>query len=202
MLGVIVAGTPRLLRLLPSWRVEGTEEAAATVVCFGSASVAAILGLSPIVGAYAAGMGFAGTKSLTRVKAYIDKINLIFAPVFFAVVGASLDIHLLTPFSLVLMAVLFGIAVVSKIAGCGIPAGIFTKSRKIGKAVGVGMIWRGEVGLVISGIGLTPGVLDQNLYAALVGVVFLTTFISPILLKSVYKQVEANYNLPQSKEGE
>lgn len=202
MLGVVVAATPKLLRLLPSWRVEGTEEAVATVVCFGSASVAAILGLSPIVGAYAAGMGFAGTKSFTRVKAYIDKINLIFAPVFFAVVGASLDIHLLTPFSLVLMAVLFGIAVVSKIAGCGIPAGIFTKSRVIGKAVGVGMISRGEVGLVISGIGITTGVLDQNLYAALVGVVFLTTFISPILLKNIYKEVEANNNLPPTKQDE
>lgn len=199
MLVAMVAATPRLLRLLPSWRVEGTEEAAATVACFGSASLAAILGLSPIVGAYAAGMGFAGTKSLMRVKSYIEKINLIFAPIFFAVVGASLDITLLTPYSLILMSVLFGIAVVSKIVGCGIPAGIFAKSRKIGRAVGVGMISRGEVGLVISGIGLTTGVIDQNLYAALVGVVFLTTFISPILLKSTYK-VEANNNHETKKD--
>lgn len=199
LLVVVVMTTPRLLRLLPSWRVEGTEEAAATVVCFGCASLATILGLSPIVGAYAAGMGFAGTKSLTRVKAYIDKINLIFAPVFFSVVGASLDVHLMTPYGLVLMALLFAIAVASKITGCGIPAGIFTRSRMIGKAVGFGMISRGEVGLVISGIGLTTGVIDQNVYAALVGVVFLTTFISPILLKSAYK-VEADNNPAHAKE--
>ena len=191
MLVLIVATDPRFLLLLPPWGVQGTEEAAATVVCFGSASLATILGLSPIVGAYAAGMAFAGTKSLTRVKSYIDKINLIFAPVFFAVVGASVDFNLLTPESLILMMILFGIAVASKVVGCGIPAGLFTRSTKTGKIVGVGMISRGEVGLVISGIGLTTGVIDQNAYAALVGVVFLTTFLSPILLKSSYKS-EAN----------
>jgi Kef-type K+ transport system membrane component KefB len=188
MLVVVVAAVPRFLRVLPPWGVEGTEEAAATVVCFGSASLATILGLSPIVGAYAAGMGFAGTKSFTRVKSYIDKINLIFAPVFFAVVGASLNFYLLTPYSLLLMIVLFAIAVLSKIAGCGLPAGILFRNLRVGERVGVGMISRGEVGLVISGIGLTTGVIDQNVYAALVGVVFFTTFISPVLLKAAYKR--------------
>ena len=188
MLVLVVLTVPRFLRLLPPWGAEGTEEAAATVVCFGSASLATILGLSPIVGAYAAGMGFAGTKSFTRVKSYIDKINLIFAPVFFAVVGASLDFRLLTPYSLLLMAILLVIAVASKIAGCGFPAWIFFRSLKLGKRVGVGMISRGEVGLVISGIGLTTGVISQNVYAALVGVVFLTTFMSPILLKKSYEE--------------
>ncbi len=187
MLLLIVATVPRLLRLLPSWRVEGTEEAAATVVCFGSASLATILGLSPIVGAYVAGMGLAESKSLTRVKSYIDKINLIFAPLFFSVIGASLDLRGITPSSIVFMVILVLIAVASKIVGSGIPAGLFYRNFKIGERVGFGMISRGEVGLVISGIGLTTGVIDQNVYAALVGVVILTTVISPILLKYSYR---------------
>ena len=192
MLVVVVATVPRFLRLLPPWGVDGTVEAAATVVCFGSASLATVLGLSPIVGAYAAGMGFAGSKAFVRIKSYIDKINLIFAPVFFSVVGASLNFQLLTPYSLLLMVILLAIAIASKIVGCGLPAGVFSRSFRTGKTVGFGMISRGEVGLVISGIGLTTGVIDQNLYAALVGVVFLTTFISPFLLRGSYRRESSN----------
>ena len=192
MLLLIVATVPRLLRFLPPWRVEGTEEAAATVACFGSASLATILGLSPIVGAYAAGMGLAGSKSLTKVKSYIDKINLIFAPVFFSVIGASLDLRAITPASVVLLALLSLIAIVSKVAGCGLPAGLFYRSFRIGERIGFGMVSRGEVGLVISGIGLTTGVIDQNVYAALVGVVILTTIVSPILLKYSYRNSNKN----------
>ena len=194
MLVIIVATVPRFLRFLPSWRVEGTEEAAATVVCFGSASLATVLGLSPIVGAYAAGMGLAGSKSLTRVRSYLDKINLVFAPVFFSVIGASLNLTLLTPSSLLLLALLLVIAIASKIVGCGLPAGILFRSFKTGERVGFGMISRGEVGLVIAGIGLTSEVIDQNVYAALVGVVILTTLISPILLKASYRNDNSSNN--------
>ena len=197
MLLALVFLIPPFLRLIPSWRVEGTEEAASTVICFGSASLAAILGLSPIVGAYAAGMGLAGSRSLTTVKKYIEKINIIFAPVFFAVIGASLNIAQITPESLLLLLLLVAVAIVSKLVGCGLPAGLLSRSKGSGLRVGVGMISRGEVGLVIAGLALSSQSINQDEYAALVGVVILTTIISPIVLKYLYKakkpkEVEAN----------
>ena len=187
LVGVVVV-VPRFMKMLPAWKVEGTDEAAATFVCFGSASLATVLGLSPIVGAYAAGMALAGSKSLRTIRGYIEKINMIFAPIFFAVIGASLDVSGLTSTALFLLLLLLAVAILSKLIGCGLPAGILTKSRKSGWRIGVGMTSRGEVGLVISGIGLTSGVIGQDVYAALVGTMILTTVVSPILLKSAYRK--------------
>ncbi len=184
----VVFTVPRFLKLLPKWRVEGTEEAAATVTCFGSASLAVVLGLSPIVGAYAAGMALAGSRSLTTIRKYIEKINMIFAPVFFAVIGASLDLTSISPPVLVLLIAMLLVAILSKLGGCGLPAGLLMKSRKSGWRIGLGMTSRGEVGLVIAGIGITSGVIGQNVYAALVGTIILTTVLSPILLKSAYRE--------------
>ncbi len=187
LIGVVFT-VPRFLRLLPRWSVEGTEEAAATVTCFGSASLAVVLGLSPIVGAYAAGMALAGSHALTTIRKYVEKINLIFAPIFFAVIGASLNLTSITPAVLALMGMLLLIAVLSKMLGCGLPAAIMTRNRKSGWKIGLGMTSRGEVGLVIAGLGLTSGIVEQDIYAALVGTVILTTILSPILLKSAYKK--------------
>ncbi|MBM3897234.1 MAG: cation:proton antiporter [Thaumarchaeota archaeon] len=187
LVGVVFA-VPRFLALLPRWKVEGTEEAAATVTCFGSASLAVVLGLSPIVGAYAAGMALAGSHSLTTIKKYIEKVNMIFAPIFFAVIGASLDLTSISPQVLMLLGAMSLVAVISKIVGCGLPAGLLTKSRKSGWKIGLGMTSRGEVGLVIAGLGLTAGIVGQDVYAALVGTVILTTILSPILLKRAYKE--------------
>ncbi len=186
LIGVVFT-VPRVLKLLPRWKVEGTEEAAATVTCFGSASLAVVLGLSPIVGAYAAGMALAGSNALTTIKKYIEKINLIFAPIFFAVIGASLDLTSITPSVLVLLGALLFVAILSKLGGCGLPATVLMKSRKSGLRIGLGMTSRGEVGLVIAGLGLASGVIGQDIYAAVVGTVILTTILSPILLKATYK---------------
>jgi len=186
LIGVVFT-VPRVLKLLPRWKVEGTEEAAATVTCFGSDSLAVVLGLSPIVGAYAAGMALAGSNALTTIKKYIEKINLIFAPIFFAVIGASLDLTSITPSVLVLLGALLFVAILSKLGGCGLPATVLMKSRKSGLRIGLGMTSRGEVGLVIAGLGLASGVIGQDIYAAVVGTVILTTILSPILLKATYK---------------
>ncbi|MDE1858879.1 MAG: cation:proton antiporter, partial [Thaumarchaeota archaeon] len=183
LLLALVFAVPRFFRLIPSWSVAGTEEAVSTAVCFGSAAAAALLGLSPIVGAYAAGMGLAGSKALTTVKSYMEKVNFLFAPIFFAVVGASLDFGQLTWNALGVMVILVAVAALSKLVGCGFPAAMLTNNAKVGFNVGVAMISRGEVGLVIAGLALTSAVIDQDVYAAIVGVVVVTTAVSPLVLK-------------------
>lgn len=188
LLSSITLIVPRAMKLLPSWRATGTDEAAATVVCFGSASLATVLGLSPIVGAYAAGMALAGSHSLKTIRSYIEKINMIFAPIFFAVVGASFNATSLSPSILIFLVLMLGVAIFSKLVGCGLPAAVLMRSRKSGWRIGVGMTSRGEVGLVISGIGITSGVITNDVYVALVSVIILTTIISPILLKFAYSE--------------
>ena len=70
--------------------------------------------------------------------------------------------------------------------GCGLPAAHFLKSRSKGVKVGIGMISRGEVGLIIAGVAISAQVISESVYSAIVGMVILTTILTPILLKVAY----------------
>jgi len=77
---------------------------------------------------------------------------------------------------------------VSKLVGCGLPAIIFLKDKSKSMRVGIGMISRGEVGLIVAGIGVSSGVLSSNVYTAIILMVAVTTVITPIWLKRVYNK--------------
>jgi Kef-type K+ transport system membrane component KefB len=187
LLSVVYVGS-RVATYSRRWNVRGTIEIAATGLCFGSAALSAVIGLHPIVGAFSAGMAIAESKVLARVREYIDKIGLIFSPIFFAVIGARLNIWALSPASLYGMLLMVVIAIVSKLVGCGIPAAITTRNLRIGARVGIGMISRGEVGLIVAGIGLTAGAIGQDVYAQIVAMAIITTIITPILLRRSFEK--------------
>jgi Kef-type K+ transport system membrane component KefB len=186
---IVVFIGPRLVRAAQTVRASGTVEVAATALCFGSAAGAAALGLHPIVGAFAAGMAIAGSRVLGQVKEYIDKINLIFSPIFFAFIGAQLDLFSLREEALLGILILIAIAIVSKIVGCGLPAYAYLRNKGQATRVGIGMVSRGEVGLIIAGIGLTSGSIGQNVYAQIVTMAIATTIITPVLLRRVFRGV-------------
>jgi Kef-type K+ transport system membrane component KefB len=191
LLSVVYVGS-RLASYSRKWNARGTIEIAATGLCFGSAALSAAIGLHPIVGAFSAGMAIAESKVLARVRDYIDKICLIFSPIFFAVIGARLNIHALTPASLYGLLLMVVIAVVSKLVGCGIPAVLTTRNPRIGARVGIGMISRGEVGLIVAGIGLSAGAIGQDVYAQIVAMAIITTVITPIMLKRSFQKRKEN----------
>ncbi|MGB9022942.1 MAG: cation:proton antiporter [Candidatus Bathyarchaeia archaeon] len=184
---VVYVGS-RLLTFSRKWVAGGTVEMAATALCFGSAAVSAAIGLHPIVGAFSAGMAIAESKVLRQVREYIGKINLIFSPIFFGVIGARLNLWALSPISFYGMLVMLAVAIVSKVVGCGIPAALATRSSRIGATVGVGMISRGEVGLIVAGIGLTAGAIGEGVYAQIVAMAVITTIMTPILLRRTYQR--------------
>jgi len=185
MLVVAVVALPRIFDItawaLPS--TKGTMEVLATTSCFGLAVLSAAFGLSPIVGAFAAGMAIAGSHVILQIKEYIDKFKIIFEPIFFAVIGTYFDLSQLFSIDAFLVVVVLIIALFSKIAGCGLPGMYFTRSRKQGLRIGLGMVSRGEVGFLVAGLGLASGVLEQDVYSAIILVIFGTTIISPILLR-------------------
>jgi len=174
--------TPRL------WKAKGSVEGIATALFFGAAALAGSIGLSPIVGAFAVGMALSTTKVFEKLEAYIGKIGLIFAPLFFAIIGAQVDFREVNFEILMLSGVIIGIAVVSKLFGCGLPAWMFLKDRTKGMRVGIGMISRGEVGLIVAGVGLSSGILTSNVYSTIVLMVAATTIITPIWLKFEYRK--------------
>ena len=195
LLGAI-AIIPRMVNTERLWKVRGSIEGIVTASFFGASAIAAAVGLSPIVGAFSVGMAVASTRIIKRVEEYVDKLEIIFAPLFFAIIGAQVDLTGINLNVLTLSAIIIVVAIVSKLVGCGLPALMFLKNKSKSMKVGIGMISRGEVGLIVAGIGVTSGALSSNVYTTVIIMVALTTLITPVWLKKAYssegKLVETN----------
>jgi Kef-type K+ transport system membrane component KefB len=185
--------TPRI------WKAKGSVEGIATAAFFGAAALAGSIGLSPIVGAFAVGMALSTTKVFEKVENYVGKIGLIFAPLFFAIIGAQVDLRAVDLNILILSAVIVIVAVTTKLFGCGLPAMYFLKSKQKGMRVGIGMISRGEVGLIVAGVGITAGILTSEVYSTIIIMVVVTTIITPIWLKIEYRKEQKNDNNESNK---
>ena len=121
--------TPRL------WKAKGSVEGIATASFFGAAAVAGIIGLSPIVGAFAVGMALSTSKVFDKIESYIGKIGLIFAPLFFAIIGAQVDLRAVNWEIISLSGIVMAIAIATKLFGCGVPAMILMKNKVLVIAV-------------------------------------------------------------------
>ena len=179
---------PRILHREQLWKSQGSIEGITTAIFFGGAGIAALVGLSPIVGAFAIGMAVASTRLIKQVEEYVHKLQIIFAPLFFAIIGAQVDLRGINLDVLLIAGILVFIAIVTKLLGCGLPSIIFLKDKSKAMKVGIGMISRGEVGLIVAGIGATSGVLSGDVYTAIIVMVAVTTIITPIWLKKAYSK--------------
>ena len=179
---------PRILHTERLWKSKGSLEGIVTAAFFAAAGVAAFLGLSPIVGAFAIGMAVASTRIIKQVHEYVDKLQLIFAPLFFAIIGAQVDLRGVNIDVLFLAGIIIAIAVVTKLIGTGLPSLLFLKNKARSMRVGIGMVSRGEVGLIVAGVGVSSGALTNDIYTAVIIMVAATTIITPIWLKIAYKK--------------
>ncbi|MGC8849984.1 MAG: cation:proton antiporter, partial [Candidatus Bathyarchaeia archaeon] len=186
LLAAVLKIAPRIVGVAERLRARGTVETLSTATCFGSAIAAAAIGLSPIVGAFAAGMALASSKVIARIRDYTERLSILFSPIFFAVIGAEFNLRALTMEGLWVILTLLIVAILSKLVGCGLPASILLKDHRKGLRIGVGMISRGEVGLIIAGVGITSRIMSQSLYNATIVMVMGTTIITPIMLKWLY----------------
>jgi Kef-type K+ transport system membrane component KefB len=185
---------PRIVNTERLWKAKGSIEGIVTASFFGASAIAAAVGLSPIVGAFSVGMAVSSTKIIKRIEEYVDKLEIIFAPLFFAIIGAQVNLTGINLEVLLLSALVIVVAIVSKLVGCGLPATVFLRNRSKAMRVGIGMISRGEVGLIVAGIGVSSGVLSSNVYTAIIIMVAVTTVITPVWLKKAYSKEPANTN--------
>ena len=184
---VSVLVIPRVLHTERLWKSKGSMEGIVTASFFAAAGIAAFLGLSPIVGAFAIGMAVASTRIIHQVHEYVDKLQIIFAPLFFAIIGAQVDLRGVNLDVLYIAGIMIAIAVITKLIGTGLPSLIFLKERTKAMKVGIGMISRGEVGLIVAGVGVSSGALGNDIYTAVIVMVAATTIITPIWLKVSYR---------------
>jgi Kef-type K+ transport system membrane component KefB len=188
MLILAVFIIPRLLHSEKLWKPRGSVEAITTASFFLAAGIAASVGLSPIVGAFAVGMAVASTRIIKQMYEYVDKLQIIFAPLFFAIIGAQVDLRAINIEVLTIAGVIVAIAIITKLIGCVLPSIIFLKDRGKAMKVGIGMISRGEVGLIVAGVGVSSGALVSDIYTAIIIMVAVTTIITPIWLKIAYRK--------------
>lgn len=195
LIGTIII-IPRIVNSERLWKARGSVEGIVTASFFGASAISAAVGLSPIVGAFSVGMAVASTKIIKRVEDYVDKLEIIFAPLFFAIIGAQVNLTGINLDVLFLSAIIIIVAIFSKLAGCGLPALVFLRNRSKAMKVGIGMISRGEVGLIVAGIGVTSGALSSNIYTTVIIMVAITTLITPVWLKKAYSKEPpvANYD--------
>ena len=189
LIGAIII-IPRIVNTERLWKARGSIEGIVTASFFGASAISAAVGLSPIVGAFSVGMAVASTRIIKRVEEYVDKLEIIFGPLFFAIIGAQVNLTGINIEVLILSAIVIIVAIVSKLIGCGLPSILFLKTKSKAMIVGIGMISRGEVGLIVAGIGVTSGVLSSNIYTTVIIMVAVTTLITQIWLRRAYSKEE------------
>jgi Kef-type K+ transport system membrane component KefB len=143
-------------------------------------------GIAAITGSYIAGVLFAQTSFKERIARGIHPMTYSFlVPVFFINIGLRADVRHLVgqiPLTLTILAV----AILGKVVGCGVCAWLAGFRYEEALRVGVGMISRGEVGLIVAGYGLTHGIIGNDIFSAMVLMVLVTTMITPVWLRFVF----------------
>lgn len=155
------------------------------ILMLGLSLLANYIGLAAIVGAFLAGLVIAELKQHTEVEAKFTPLAWFFVPFFFVLMGTYIDLASFAKPAVLLAIVVFtAIAIVTKYLGA--IWGARREGRRIAREVGVGMIPRGEVGIVVAGIALAAGAVTEDVYAAVLGMVLATTIISPYLIKAAF----------------
>ncbi len=167
------------------------------IIMLGLAILAAFIGLAAIIGAFVAGLIIAETEAQDEIEHDIKPLASIITPFFFAVTGAQLDLGALADPGLAISAVVLAVlGVATKVAAGTI--GAWSSGRWSALTVGVGMSPRGEVGIVVVGLGLALGLLSQALFSVVLVAVVLTTVVAPIMLNVVIPRAAAEVDAAQA----
>ena len=161
----------------------------AIAFCFILAYVSEIgFGIADITGAYFAGVMLCQSKIRDYVDVKIHDVSTVFfSCIFFASVGLKVTLGGMTLKIWLFAVILTLIAIISKMVGCGLGAKVCKFTWKESLQTGVGMISRGEVALIVAEKGRQVGLISEDLFAPIILVVIVTTLITPILLKVVFK---------------
>jgi Kef-type K+ transport system membrane component KefB len=154
-------------------------------ICFGLAmllaGLAEMAGLAMIIGAYIMGLALSRTDLAHEIEENLEGVNNILVPIFFCVMGMMVDFAAMKPV-LLFGAVYSILAVFAKILGCGLPAWLMRFNLRGSLRIGLGMLPRGEVALIVAGIGLAAGIIDQGIFGVAIMMTLTTTILAPPLL--------------------
>ncbi len=183
---------PAFVRCACRLNLPGTPTILALIVAFVLAWLAAESGSALIIGAFAAGLLLRETPHAQEMRQGVTHLGHFFVPLFFVAIGAAVDIRVLNPFDAANQPLFLasGLLLLAAVTGKFLAgySPYWFKGHK--RAIGVGMIPRGEVGLIFAQMGLATGVFSSGLFSAIMVVIMVTTFMTPPLLKLVFPPVQ------------
>lgn len=175
----------KISNLLSKFETKGALMVIALVIGFVVSYLAAYIGLALIIGAYAAGLALSAS---THREHLIEEITPIFnfiVPIFFVAMGMLVNVN--DAISIAGLGVLILVlAIIGKALGCGVVSYFSGFNYNGAMRVGIGMVPRGEVGLIVAYIGLSQGIIQQPIYVIAVVMSIVTTLITPPLLKAAF----------------
>jgi Kef-type K+ transport system membrane component KefB len=193
---IVLIGSKVLVRTIDKVRLDD-EYMILLLLAYGffAAYISATIGLSAIVGAFAAGLPLSTRQE--KVKMVLEKtksLYMFFVPIFFISIGTLVNLSVFGE-AAYLGLVITAMAFIGKIVGSFIAARMTKFSTKESLKIGISMTPRGEMGLIIASLGLTSGLISTGTYSVAVMAVILTTFIAMPILKKVYTTKRKNVPL-------
>lgn len=161
----------------------------AFVFCLAMAYIAeAVFGVADITGAFIAGLIISTTQREEYLASKFDVLSYLYlSPIFFASIGLDVRLPKMTPAIIAFSVILTVVAILTKVLGCGLGAKLCKYKNYQVARIGVGMISRGEVALIIASKGTELGLLSSIIFGPVIIMVVITTIITPILLKIVFR---------------
>jgi Kef-type K+ transport system membrane component KefB len=145
--------------------------------------------MAAITGTFLAGLMFARSPEKERIERGMSALSYgLFVPIFFVNIGLSVNARQLDAGILILMLAITVAAILGKWVGAGLGARLADFSWRESLQLGAGMISRGEVGLILAAVGISEGLVDQPIFSAIVGMVLITTLITPPTLRALFAQ--------------
>ena len=189
---VSLVGTRALRRygsVLQYLRIRNAPFAVSIIVLLGLSALSTYIGLAAIIGAFFAGMMFAETRDQYALEQRVEPLYDFLVPFFFVIMGSLVDVKAFWNTDILLLAIIITfIAFVGKLVGCGLGAVGLGWKRAL--TVGIGMSPRGEVGIIVAMLGLSQGVINEDLYGVVVFMVVVTTLLVPPFLKGMFASKE------------
>ncbi|MDP2917507.1 MAG: cation:proton antiporter, partial [Dehalococcoidia bacterium] len=175
-----------IARFIISFQVVGAALALALALAFFSGGLAEQFGLATVIGAFSIGLALSNTKLASALAKPIDTVHHVFVPIFFVVMGMLVDFRAVGGVALFGLAV-SALAILGKLLGCGLPSLGIGFNRWGAMRIGFGMVPRGEISLIIASVGLTRGIIPNEVFGVAVMVIMVTTIITAIVLSALFR---------------
>lgn len=174
---------PKFLSIFQDLNATESDTAGAMILCFRTAALAVMMGMSDVLGAYFAGLAISETDFEDHLEDKIEPIGYaVFIPVFFVSIGLQISFKGMQN-DIIFIILLIITAILGKQIGCGLAAKMFHLTWTESNVVGAGMVSRGEMALVVANVALSSHLIDQNHYTAMILVTVITTLVAPLILK-------------------